>query len=231
MSMDKIRDLERRIVEIYKKCDTSNKDVICSIQSLMMMRWNMMQNRKVWDDEFVAKLDVMNELMKQAIIAMRYKTLDVYEYLKTKCSEDMKLEVTGRLYVDDMDMEGWEYGSDVWIYLSEILKTPAMTCASLYADGITYPLTFDNTNSDSCHSCKECDTMYMLYREKHFDNWNEHMDRNKTDHMHIIYGVHNMIDHCHWTLQDLINVKSYKTKIEVEYRDKTVIRWDSCGKY
>ena len=44
MSMDKIRDLERRIVEIYKKCDTSNKDVVSSIQSLMMMRWNMMQS-------------------------------------------------------------------------------------------------------------------------------------------------------------------------------------------
>ncbi len=39
----------------------------------------------------------------------------------------------------------------------------------------------------------------------------------KTNHVRIIYGVHNAIDHCHWTLQDLINVKSYKTKIEVEY--------------
>ena len=52
MSMDKIRDLERRIVEIYKKCDTSNKDVVSSIQSLMMMRWNMMHHSIMWDDEF-----------------------------------------------------------------------------------------------------------------------------------------------------------------------------------
>ena len=218
--MEKIRDLERRVVEIYNKDDTSNKDVVSSIQSLMMLRWNMMHNRIVWDDEFVAKLDAMNEQMKQALIAMRYKTLDVYEYLKVKCPEDMKLEVTGRLYVDDMDMEGWEYESDMWANLSEILQTPAMSRASLYADGITYPLTFDNTDINSSHSCEECETMYMLYREKHYDNWNEHMDRNKTDQMHIIYGVHNMIDHCHWTLQDLINVKSYKTKIEVEYSNK-----------
>jgi len=217
---DKVREVERRIVDIYSKGDTSNKDVVSSIQSLMMMRWNMMHHSIMWDDEFVAQLDAMNEHMKQALIAMRYKTLDVYEYLKAKCPEDMKLEVTGRLYVDDMDMEGWEYESDMWANLSEILQTPAMSRASLYADGITYPLVFDSTDNNSCHSCEECETMYMLYREKHNDNWNELMDRNKTDHMHIIYGVHNMIDHCHWTLQDLINVKSYKTKIEIEYSNK-----------
>lgn len=217
---DKIREVERRVVDIYTKSDTSNKDVVCSIQSLMMMRWNMMHHGIMWDDEFVAKLDAMNEQMKQALIAMRYKTLDVYEYLKLRCPEDMKLEVMGRLYVDDMDMEGWEYESDMWANLSEILQTPAMSRDSLYADGITYPLVFNSTDNNSCHSCEECETMYMLYREKHYDNWNEHMDCNKTGHMHIIYGVHNMIDHCHWTLQDLINVKSYKTKIEVEYSNK-----------
>lgn len=217
---DKVREVERRVVDIYTKSDTSNKDVVCSIQSLMMMRWNMMHHSIMWDDEFVAKLDAMNEQMKQALIAMRYKTLDVYEYLKLRCPEDMKLEVMGRLYVDDMDMEGWEYESDMWANLSEILQTPAMSRDSLYANGITYPLVFDSTDNNSCHSCEECETMYMLYREKHYDNWNEHMDRNKTGHMHIIYGVHNMIDHCHWTLQDLINVKSYKTKIEVEYSNK-----------
>jgi hypothetical protein len=217
---DKVREVERRVVDIYTKSDTSNKDVVCSIQSLMMMRWNMMHHGIMWDDEFVAKLDAMNEQMKQALIAMRYKTLDVYEYLKLRCPEDMKLEVMGRLYVDDMDMEGWEYESDMWANLSEILQTPAMSRDSLYADGITYPLVFNSTDNNSCHSCEECETMYMLYREKHYDNWNEHMDSNKTGHMHIIYGVHNMIDHCHWTLQDLINVKSYKTKIEVEYSNK-----------
>ena len=216
----KIREVERRVVEIYSKGDTSNKDVVFNIQGLMMFRWNTMQNCIVWDDEFVAQLDAMNERMKQALIAMRYKTLDVYEYMKLKCPENMKLEVTGRLYVDDMDTECWERGSDEWAYLTEVLQTPAMSRDSLYADGITYPITFDSTSNNFYHSCEECETLYMLYRERHFDNWNDGMNRNKTDHMHIIYGVHNMIEHCHWTLQDLINVKSYKTKIDVVYRNK-----------
>lgn len=82
---DKVREVERRVVDIYTKSDTSNKDVVCSIQSLMMMRWNMMHHGIMWDNEFVAKLDAMNEQMKQALIAMRYKTLDVYEYLKLRC--------------------------------------------------------------------------------------------------------------------------------------------------
>lgn len=34
----------------------------------------------------------------------------------------------------------------------------------------------------------------------------------------IVYGVHNMIDHCHWTLQDLMGIRQYSTKIEIEYR-------------
>ena len=57
----------------------------------------------------------------------------------------------------------------------------------------------------------------VLYLEDKLDNWNELMPRDKTAHLHIIHGIHNLYDHCHWSLQDILGIKSYKMKIEVEY--------------
>ena len=49
---------------------------------------------------------------------------------------------------------------------------------------------------------------YFCPQNKIIWKWNEHMDCEKTDGSQIIYGVHIMIDHLCWTLQNLINMKS-----------------------
>lgn len=155
--------------------------------------------------------------MKQALIDMRNLTFDTYNHLLVNCPDDKEFDVTGMLFVDDMEMEGWEYGSHMSDYLSEILQTPEYS--SLYRYGVAHEVIFES--ADRPYGLNENNTeMNMLYMAELPENWNEHMDREKTANLNIIYGVHNMIDHCHWTLQDLINVKSYKAKIEVEYRNK-----------
>jgi hypothetical protein len=159
----------------------------------------------------------MNEKMKQALIDMRNLALNTYTHLLTNCPDEKEFDVTGRLFVDDMEMEGWEYGSHMSDYLSEILQTPEYS--GLYRYGVAHEVIFES--ADRPYGINENNTeMNMLYMAELPENWNEHMDREKTANLNIIYGVHNMIDHCHWTLQDLINVKSYKSKIEVEYRNK-----------
>ena len=39
-------------------------------------------------------------------------------------------------------------------------------------------------------------------------------------HLHLVYGVHNLYEHCEWTLQDLLGIRSYRTKIEIEYYNR-----------
>ena len=171
----------------------------------------------VWDDEFIAKLVAMNEKMKQALIDMRNLALGTYNHQIANCPDDKEFDVTGMLFADDMEMEGWEYGSHMSDYLSEILQTPEYS--GLYRYGVAHEVIFES--ADRPYGINDRNTeMNLLYMAEQPDNWNEHMNREKTANLNIIYGVHNMIDHCHWTLQDLINVKSYKAKIEVEYRNK-----------
>ena len=211
-----VRKLEERIVKLYEKgaIDDKTSD---EIESLLMERWRLMHRSIVWDDDFIAKLVAMNEKMKQALIDMRNLALNTYTHLLTNCPDEKEFDVTGRLFVDDMEMEGWKYGIHMSDYLSEILQTPEYS--GLYRYGVAHEVIFES--SDRPYGINENNTeMNMLYMAELPENWNEHMDREKTANLNIIYGVHNMIDHCHWTLQDLINVKSYKSKIEVEYRNK-----------
>ena len=222
MDTDDIKKLERRIVRIYEYCYFSPDKMVqmraaSCIDSLLMQRWRMMHESIVWNDDFIMKLEVMNEKMKQALLDMRRMTLETYNHLLSQCPDDKELEVTGTLWVDDMEIEGWTYGSHMWAYLAEILQTPEIGISNLYKHGISMELTYNSTDN----TCDRFQTeLGLLYLEEKLDNWNEHMDREKTDHLHIIYGVHNMIDHSRWTLQDLINVKSYKTEIKIKYQDK-----------
>lgn len=211
-----VRDIEKCIVKLYEKGANDDK-ISDEIESLLMERWRLMHRSIVWDDDFIAKLVAMNEKMKQALIDMRNLALNTYTYLLTNCPDEKEFDVTGRLFVDDLEMEGWECGSHMSDYLSEILQTPEY--AGLYRYGVAHEVIFESV--DRPYGINENNTeMNLLYMAEQPENWNEHMDREKTANLNIIYGVHNMIDHCHWTLQDLINVKSYKSKIEVEYRNK-----------
>lgn len=211
-----VKNLEERIVGLYEKGANDDKTAD-EIESLLMERWRLIHQSIVWDDDFIAKLVAMNEKMKQALIDMRNLALDTYTHLLVNCPDDKEFDVTGRLFVDDMEMEEWEYGSHMSDYLSEILQMPEYS--GLYRYGVAHEVIFES--ADRPYGINENNTeMNMLYMAELPENWNEHMDREKTANLNIIYGVHNMIDHCHWTLQDLINVKSYKSKIEVEYRNK-----------
>lgn len=226
MDTDDIKKLERRIVRIYEDCYFSPDKMVqmraaACIDCLLMQRWRMMHDSIVWNDDFIMKLEVMNEKMKQALLDMRRMTLDTYNHLLSQCPDDKELEVIGTLWVDDMEIEGWKYGSHMWAYLSEILQTPEIGISNLYKYGVSMELTYNSTDYSYDRFQTE---LGLLYLEDKLDNWNEHMNREKTEHLHIIYGVHNMTDHSCWTFQDLINVKSYKTRIKVEYQDKMEIK-------
>ena len=118
-----VRNLEERIVGLYEKGANDDK-TSDEIESLLMERWRLMHQSIVWDDEFITKLVAMNEKMKQALIDMRNLTFDTYNHLLANCPDDKEFDVTGMLFVDDMEMEGWKYGIHMSDYLSDILQTP-----------------------------------------------------------------------------------------------------------
>ena len=175
-----VRDIEKCIVKLYEKGANDDK-ISDEIESLLMERF--------WDDEFIAKLVAMNEKMKQALIDMRNLALGTYNHQIANCPDDKEFDVTGMLYVDDMEMEGWEYGSHISDYLSEILQMPEYS--GLYRYGVAHEVIFES--AERPYGINDNNTeMNMLYMAEQPENWNEHMDREMTAHLNIIYGVHNM---------------------------------------
>lgn len=215
---DDVREVEKHIVKIYTECyfiPELQSDAIYCMKMLLMDRWRLMHDKLTWDEACIKSITTMNERMKNALIDMRNKTQNIYEWLVARCPKDQILEVTGMLYVDDMKMENWRKGTRMAYCLSEVLKTPKIV--GLYQFGITHPVVFSNEDDSLPQDNSELEVLYLA---NHLDNWNEHMDREKTDHLNIVHGVHNMIDHCHWALQDLMGIRSYSTKIEIEHRER-----------
>lgn len=52
------------------------------------------------------------------------------------------------------------------------------------------------------------------------DNWNEGLDREWSKDLQLIQPVHNLYDHCYFSLYDLIYVREFNLEVHVEFEDK-----------
>ena len=216
----KIKNIERKMVNIYQTQCREDKVYKATerINDLKLQRWCLMRDSFEWTDENVNRIEQMNERLKEALLDMRQRTIEVYESLKGWCSPDKDLYVEGTLWVEEMTFDGWEQDEDMEVNLFDIF-----TCApycGFYVNSVSmsYNLRHD---AGTTHAPENYDTEYeLLYLHDSIDNWNELMNREKTDRLHLVYGVHNLYEHCNWTLQDLLGIRSYRTKIKIEYDNR-----------
>ena len=221
MPVKSIKEVERRMVKVYKEYgaeDISHYAAEC-IETLKVERWALMRRNFKWTDENVARLEVVNEQLKAALLDMRRKTIEVYESLNSWRTPDKILDVSGTLWVESMIFEGWETDTEIQDLLWDIMTYPPY-CGGLYEyNGISHPYNLDYDSTYSHNSDGYRTENDMLYLSDAPDNWNELMNRERTDHLHLVYGIHNLYEHCHWSLQDLLGIRSYKIKIEIEQRN------------
>lgn len=216
-----VRELEKRMVEIYCEYDTYRYEhhVVESIESLRFQRRQLMAKSFKWTDENVARLEAANEQMKEALLDMRRKTIEVYETLNHWRTPDKVLRVEGRLFVKDMVFEGWEDDEYMQDTLSKVmLLQPYSGFYTNSVDSRGYSLEGIGGLA-TCTPDKYVTENKMLYLSESPDNWNELMNRKKTNHLHIIYAVYNLYERCLWSLQDLLGIRSYGIGIEIEQVD------------
>ncbi len=216
----KIKNIERRMVAIYQtQCGRSKEyKAVERINDLKLQRWCLMHDNFEWTDENIARLEAANEKMKEALLDMRRRTIEVYESLNSWCTPDKDLYVKGKLWVEDMSFDGWEQDEDMEANLYDIFTRSPYCGFYVNSVSMSYDLMHD---AGTTHCPENYDTEYeLLYLHDSIDNWNELMNREKTDHLHLVYGVHNLYEHCNWALQDLLGIRSYYTKIEIEYDNR-----------
>jgi len=187
------------------------------IEHLKLERWRLMRDSFEWTDENVSRIEQMNERMKEALLVMRRRTIEVYESLKAWCTPDKDLHVKGTLWVEEMAaFEGWEQDEDMEAMLFDIMTRKPYCGFYVNSVSMGYDLWYDATHQDADYDTEN----ELLYLGENTDNWNELMNLEKTAHLHLVYGVHNLYEHCQWSLQDLLGILSYRTKIEIEYYNR-----------
>ena len=58
----------------------------------------------------------------------------------------------------------------------------------------------------------------VLYLDESLDNWNEGLDRNMTDDMHLVYSFHNLFNHMAFSIFDLLWVRDFSIDLRCEKR-------------
>ena len=83
------------MIDIYQNRSGWGKEQRAAerISDLKLERWRLMRDSFEWTDENVSRIEQMNERMKEALLDMRKRTIEVYESLNSWCTFDKELHV------------------------------------------------------------------------------------------------------------------------------------------
>ena len=76
----------------------------------------------------------------------------------------------------------------------------------------------------------------VLYLDDKLDNWNEDLDGNLTEDMHLIYPFHNLYSHMEFSIFDLLWVRDFNIEVNAEVDSNSYnnddygddLDWDKC---
>lgn len=227
-----VRSVEEQILDLYHEterkhwCNDENKK---AIKSLLEVRRRILNSMFVLDEQNKQLLAEFNEAMKQQLIEMRKRAIDLY-YSISKLDKNGRIDVIGKCFM------GYEYSKIHPVQSIRAKKMWAVLNGSLddyiflyCEDGVN---NFDiNSHDPTIESENE-----FLYLNEHLDNWNEGLDREMTKDMHLTYAFHNLFSHLDFSIYDLLWVRDFNIEIHVEYDYHTYeneeygddLHWDKC---
>ena len=208
-----VRSVEEQILDLYHEterkhwCNDENKK---AIKSLLEVRRRILNSMFVLDEQNKQLLAEFNEAMKQQLIEMRKRAIDLYNSV-------YKLDMGGTVEVEGKCFMGYEYSKIHPVQSMRAKKMWAVLNGSLYdyiflycEDGVKS--FYINNYDPKIESENE-----LLYLNEDLDNWNEGLDREMTKDMHLTYAFHNLFSHLAFSIYDLLWVRDFNIEIHVEY--------------
>lgn len=230
-----VRSVEEQILDLYHEterkhwCNDENKK---TIKSLLEVRRRILNSMFVLDEQNKQLLAEFNEAIKQQLIEMRKRAIDLYNKVYQP-DMDGCVEVEGKCFM------GYEYSKIHPVQSMRAKKMWAVLNATLddyiflYSeDGVDkFDISGDGTNIESENE--------FLYLNEELDNWNEGLDREMTKDMHLTYAFHNLFSHLDFSIYDLLWVRDFNIEIHVEYDYHTYkndeygddLDWGKCDYY
>ena len=208
-----VRSVEEQILDLYHEterkhwCNDENKK---AIKSLLEVRRRILNSMFVLDEQNKQLLAEFNESMKQQLIEMRKRAIDLY-YSISKLDKNGRIDVIGKCFM------GYEYSKIHPVQSIRAKKMWAVLNGSL--DDYIFLYCEDGVNSFYINNYdpKIESENEFLYLNEHLDNWNEGLDREMTKDMHLTYAFHNLFSHLDFSIYDLLWVRDFNIEIHVEY--------------
>lgn len=230
-----VRSVEEQILDLYHEterkhwCNDENKK---AIKSLLEVRRRILNSMFVLDEQNKQLLAEFNEAMKQQLLEMRKRAIDLYNSV-------YKRDMGGSVEVEGKCFMGYEYSKIHPVQSMRAKKMWAVLNGSL--DDYIFLYCEDGVNSFyiNNHDPKIESDNELLYLNEDLDNWNEGLDREMTKDMHLTYAFHNLFSHLDFSIFDLLWVRDFNIEIHVEYDYHTYknddygddLHWDKCDYY
>ena len=227
-----VRSVEEQILDLYHEaerkhwCNDENKK---AIKSLLEVRRRLLNSMFVLDEQNKQLLAEFNEAMKQQLIEMRKRAIDLYNSV-------YKPDMGGTVEVEGKCFMGYEYSKIHPVQSMRAKKMWAVLNGSL--DDYIFLYCEDGVNSFyiNNYDSKIESENELLYLNEELDNWNEGLDRDMTKDMHITYAFHDLFSHLDFSIYDLLWVRDFNIEIHVEYDYHTYkdeeygddLHWDKC---
>ena len=230
-----VRSVEEQILDLYHEterkhwCNDENKK---AIKSLLEVRRRILNSMFVLDEQNKQLLAEFNEAMKQQLIEMRKRAIDLYNSV-------YKSDMGGSVEVEGKCFMGYEYSKIHPVQTMRAKKMWAVLNGSL--DDYIFLYCEDGVNGFyiNNHDPKIESDNELLYLNEDLDNWNEGLDREMTKDMHLTYAFHNLFSHLDFSIFDLLWVRDFNIEIHVEYNYHTYknddygddLDWGKCDYY
>lgn len=230
-----VRSVEEQILDLYHEterkhwCNDENKK---AIKSLLEVRRRILNSMFVLDEQNKQLLAEFNEAMKQQLIEMRKRAIDLYNSV-------YKLDMGGTVEVEGKCFMGYEYSKIHPVQSMRAKKMWAVLNGSL--DDYIFLYCEDGVNGFYINNYdpKIESENELLYLNEELDNWNEGLDREMTKDMHLTYAFHNLFSHLDFSIYDLLWVRDFNIEIHVEYDYHTYeneeygddLDWGKCDYY
>ena len=227
-----VQSIEEQILDLYHEIErhrSTYEENKKAIRSFLEVRKRILNSMFVLDEQNKQLLAEFNEAMKQQLIEMRKRAIDLYNSVYTS---DMggSIEVEGKCFM------GYEYSKIHPVQSMRAKKMWAVLNGSL--DDYIFLYCEDGVNSFYINNYdpKIESENELLYLNEELDNWNEGLDREMTKDMHLTYAFHNLFSHLDFSIYDLLWVRDFNIEIHVEYdyhtykdeEDGDDLHWDKC---
>jgi hypothetical protein len=230
-----VQSIEEQILDLYHEIEghrSTYEENKKAIRSFLEVRKQILDSLFVMDEQNKQLLVEFNEAMKQQLIEMRKRAIDLY-------NDVYKPDMIGRIEVVGKCFMGYGYSKIHPVQSIRAKKMWAVLNGSLDNYMISYSddgvCRFDISSKDS----KIKSENEFLYLNEDLYNWNEGLDSELTSDLHLIFAFHDLFSHQDFSIFDLLWVRDFNIEIHVEYDYHTYeneeygddLDWGKCDYY